>query len=221
MMHVTAANDWRKSFGIEDAQPRSFFASKAELNAPGMDASQGHVLRRAFDLLKLDGVFCAGNTPLVYFKVVKRIDLAEVASLHRTFWNHGGAPILVLVAPDQVHLYSGLVRPLPQTDPSGRIPALVDHKRNDFVVWESGAILFYLVKHYDPEYKLWSSDDDEQSNITEWLIYQVSGFGPYIGQAMWYPSPSSLFSSHVGSHFTTARRSPLRSIAMSTKLNAF
>ena len=71
MMHVIAANDWRKSFGIGDAQPRSFFASKAELNAPGMDASQGHVLRRAFDLLKLDGVFCAGNTPLVYFKVVK------------------------------------------------------------------------------------------------------------------------------------------------------
>jgi len=138
-MHVIAANDWRKSFGIGDAQPRSFFASKAELNAPGMDASQGHVLRRAFDLLKLDGVFCAGNTPLVYFKVVKRIDVAEVASLHRTFWNHGGAPILVLIAPDQVHIYSGLVRPLPHTDPSGTIPALVDT-----LDWTSVAIREFL-----------------------------------------------------------------------------
>ena len=125
-MHVTTANNWRKEFGIEDAGPRSFFASKAELNAPGMDASQGHVLRRAFDLLKLDGVFCTENTPLVYFKQVKRIEAAEVASLHRTFWNHGGAPILVLIAPDQVQFYSGLVQPLPQRDPSGTIPALVD-----------------------------------------------------------------------------------------------
>jgi len=70
-------------------------------------------------------------------------------------------------------------------NPNGRIPALVDHKRNDFVVWESGAILLYLVKHYDHEYKLWSKDDNEQSNIIEWLFFQVSGFGPYLGQAFW------------------------------------
>ena len=42
------------------------------------------------------------------------------------------------------------------------------------------------MKHYDPEYKLWSKDDNEQSNILEWLFFQVSGFGPYIGQAFWY-----------------------------------
>jgi hypothetical protein len=139
MMPVTTANDWRKSFGIEDAGPRSFFANKAELNAPGTDASQSHILRRAFDLLKLDGVFCTGNTPLVYFKLVKRIETAEVAGLHRTFWNHGGAPILVLIAPDQVHVYSGLVRPLPHTDPSGTIPALVET-----LDWTSGAIREFL-----------------------------------------------------------------------------
>ena len=90
-----------------------------------MDASQSHVLRRAFDLLKLDGVLCAENIPLVYFKEVKRIETGEVARLHRKFWNHGGAPILVLIAPDEVHIYSGLVRPLPQADTIGNIPALV------------------------------------------------------------------------------------------------
>ena len=68
---------------------------------------------------------------------------------------------------------------------------MVDHKRNDFVVWESGAILLYLVKHYDSEYKLWSKDDNEQSNILEWIFFQVSGYGPYIGQAFWYLSTSS------------------------------
>jgi glutathione S-transferase len=71
-------------------------------------------------------------------------------------------------------------------NPNGRIPALVDHKRNDFVVWESGAVLLYLVKHYDTENRLWSTDADEQSHILEWLFFQVSGFGPYIGQGFWY-----------------------------------
>ena len=124
-MSVSATNDWRSEFGIASAAPKDFFTSKAELSAPGMTASQAHVLRRAFDLLELDGVLCTENTPLVYFKQVKRIELEEVARLHRTFWNHGGAPILVLVATDQVQIYSGLVRPLPQSDPNGTIPALV------------------------------------------------------------------------------------------------
>jgi len=68
-------------------------------------------------------------------------------------------------------------------NPNGRIPALVDHKRNDFVVWESGAICLYLVKHYDPNYTLWSKDDDEQTLIIQWLFFQMSGYGPYIGQS--------------------------------------
>lgn len=126
LTNVAKPSDWRKEFGIGDAGQKVFFTSKAELNAPGLDSLQGHVLRRAFDLLKLDGVLCAENTPLVYFKEVRKIEAAEVASLHRIFWNHGGAPILVLVAPDQIHIYSGLVPPLPHSDPSGTIPALVD-----------------------------------------------------------------------------------------------
>ena len=65
----------------------------------------------------------------------------------------------------------------------------MDHKRNDFVVWESGAILLYLVKHYDPQQKIWSNDDDEQTLITQWLFFQVSGYGPYAGQAFWYAIP--------------------------------
>src|ERR1039458_395716 len=122
---VMKANTWRSEFGIKDGRPKAFFASKAELQAPDAAASQSHVLRRAFDLLKLDGILCAENIPLVYFKEVKRIEPEEVARLHKKFWNHGGAPILVLVAPDQVHIYSGLVPPSPQQDTISNIPAFV------------------------------------------------------------------------------------------------
>ena len=36
-------------------------------------------------------------------------------------------------------------------DRSGRIPAIVDTNRNDFPVFETSAILQYMVIHYDPE----------------------------------------------------------------------
>lgn len=124
-MSISGNNEWRNEFGLDRASPKNFFASKDEVDAPGIASSQGHVLRRAFDLLRLDGVFCTENTPLVYFKKVNRIQPSEVRRLHRTFWNHGGAPILVLVAPNQVHIYSGLVRPQPEQDGSGAISALV------------------------------------------------------------------------------------------------
>lgn len=125
-MSVSSSNDWRSEFGIVQDGSKVFFASKAALNAPGANASQGHILRRAFDLLELDGVLCTENTPLVYFKQVKQIETEEVARLHRKFWNHGGAPILVLVAPNQVHVYSGLIRPLPQADADGNVPGFVE-----------------------------------------------------------------------------------------------
>jgi hypothetical protein len=125
-MNFSATDDWQTEFGIVSEGGKSFFSSKSELTTRGSDASQAHVLRRAFDLLKLDGVLCAENIPLVYFKVVKKIDLVAAARLHRTFWNHGGAPILVLVAPDQVHVYSSLSRPLSVIDESGTVPGLVE-----------------------------------------------------------------------------------------------
>ncbi len=125
-MSTSSGNGWLTEFGIVSEGRKAFFASKGELVTRESAASQSHVLRRGFDLLKLDGVLCAENIPLVYFKVVKKIDTAAAARLHRTFWNHGGAPILVLVADDQVHVYSGLTRPLSDVDHRGNIPGLVE-----------------------------------------------------------------------------------------------
>jgi hypothetical protein len=125
-MSTTSNPDWRAEFGIVDAGQKSFFASKAELNTPSADASQAHILRRAFDLLKLDGILCTENTPLVYFKLVKRIEAAELAKLHHKFWNHGGAPVLVLISPSEVHIYSGLQRPAPQGGSNATAPGLVE-----------------------------------------------------------------------------------------------
>jgi hypothetical protein len=119
---------WQVEFGIESRMAPSFFRSLSEVEAAGHAVSQAHVLRRAFEGLCLDGVLCQDNTPIIYIRVVERIDAEEVAALHRTFWNQGVAPIRLCVAPDEVHVYSGLSRPTstsaPGDDPEGFVEKL-------------------------------------------------------------------------------------------------
>ncbi|KAH8092606.1 glutathione S-transferase C-terminal-like protein [Cristinia sonorae] len=71
-------------------------------------------------------------------------------------------------------------------NPNGRLPTLIDHKNNDFTIWESGAILLYLVDKYDTEKKYTSTKEPEKYRILQWLFFQVSGQGPYYGQAAWF-----------------------------------
>ena len=59
-MNETSEKDWRQEFGIDGEEGKSV-ANKAEIFASGIDASQGHVLRRAFDLLRLAGILSAQN----------------------------------------------------------------------------------------------------------------------------------------------------------------
>ncbi|GJE90957.1 glutathione S-transferase [Phanerochaete sordida] len=71
--------------------------------------------------------------------------------------------------------------------PNGRIPALVDHKNGDFVVWESNAIIQYIVDKYDTEHKISvAPGTDEYYTQLQWLYFQASGQGPYFGQAGWF-----------------------------------
>ncbi|KAJ1984477.1 hypothetical protein H4R34_000624 [Dimargaris verticillata] len=68
-------------------------------------------------------------------------------------------------------------------NPNGRIPAIVDHQHGEFRVFESGAILLWLVQNYDPEHKLWPSDPKLQSEVMQWVMFQMAGVGPMQGQA--------------------------------------
>ncbi len=116
-----AANkDWRKDFGVDEVPPPRFFKSKQEL---GPNTPQAHLLRRAFDLIQVDGVLCVDHSPLVYFKLTAKLDLKVVYNLHRQFWNHGGAPLLVLISDDEVHVYSGMQSPTAYA--GSELPSLV------------------------------------------------------------------------------------------------
>ena len=74
------------------------------------------------------------------------------------------------------------------------VPA-IDDPNTGIKIWESGAIIEYLIAQYDTSNKLSYKDTKEKWATVQWLHFQTSGQGPYFGQAAWY-IPSQWSNSH-------------------------
>lgn len=71
-------------------------------------------------------------------------------------------------------------------NPNGRLPAIQD-PNTGITLWESGAIIEYLVDHYDKECRLsFPPGTPESYHAKQWLYFQTSGQGPYYGQLFWF-----------------------------------
>ena len=67
--------------------------------------------------------------------------------------------------------------------PNNRMPAIIDHNGKDsqnVTVFESGAILLYLAEKTG---QLIPEDLQGRKKTHEWLMWQMGGFGPMLGQA--------------------------------------
>ena len=66
---------------------------------------------------------------------------------------------------------------------NGRIPAIIDHAPTGggepVSVFESGAILIYLAEKVS---RFLPTEPRKRVEVLEWLMWQMAGFGPMLGQ---------------------------------------
>ncbi|KGO77416.1 Glutathione S-transferase, N-terminal [Penicillium italicum] len=75
-------------------------------------------------------------------------------------------------------------------NPNGRLPSIHD-PNTDLTIWESGAIIEYLIERYDtkePRKLSFAPLSAEAELARSFLHLQMSGQGPYYGQAYWFKS---------------------------------
>jgi GST-like protein len=91
-----------------------------------------------------------------------------------------------------------------EINPNGRIPAIVDRGNGDFPVFESGAIMIYLAERAG---NLLPHDEKDRSRVIQWLMFQMGGLGPMMGQANVF---SRYFPEHIPAAIDRYRRESRR-----------
>ena len=67
-----------------------------------------------------------------------------------------------------------------ELNPNGRIPVIVDTDNDNLSIMESGAQLIYLAEKAG---KLLPTETKARSKVIQWLMFQMGGIGPMMGQA--------------------------------------
>ncbi|RYP63031.1 hypothetical protein DL770_009475 [Monosporascus sp. CRB-9-2] len=115
-----------------------------------------------------------------------------------TVWSLGGSPNpwKVIIILEELKLPYEIKRvgmaevkrePYMSLNPNGRVPTIED-PNTGIVLWESGAIIEYLIETYDTTSTLSYPESSfrETHHCRTWAYFQCSGQGPYFGQMGWF-----------------------------------
>jgi len=70
-----------------------------------------------------------------------------------------------------------------KVSPNSQIPVIVDKSNNNFTVFESGAIMLYLVDKYDKDHKIsFEKGTNHYYEMLSWLFFHNAGVAPMQGQ---------------------------------------
>ena len=110
-MAVTSAQ-LIKDFNLQGVSAPEFFRSLEEIEKYAGRHPYSHLMRRAWETMHLDGIFCVDGRPTVYFKEVKQIRSTLLRTLYQKFWNQGLATLLVVKSATDVQVFSSLAEPV-------------------------------------------------------------------------------------------------------------
>ncbi|KEY74241.1 hypothetical protein S7711_00399 [Stachybotrys chartarum IBT 7711] len=111
-----------------------------------------------------------------------------------TFYNHasGPNPRKITILLDELNVpYETIDVANPKEEsylavnPNGRLPAIHD-PNTGLTIWESAAIMEYLVDRYDKDNKLGPITEADKWALKQYMYFQMSGQGPYFGQYVWF-----------------------------------
>ncbi|KAI8632683.1 glutathione-s-transferase theta, gst [Xylariaceae sp. FL1651] len=88
----------------------------------------------------------------------------------------------------QVALSDVKKEPYTSLNPNGRVPTIED-PNTGITLWESGAIVEYLIDNYDINSALAYTKPENFKQYYQtrmWACFQISGQGPYFGQMSWF-----------------------------------
>lgn len=158
-MSTTPSQEWKERL---ERHPSEFLKRFEDIDGE-KPLPSAHLMRRAWEDFGLDGIFYANQTPYIYFKEVAVIDYEQIRLLHLQLWNQGVAPLLVIISPTEIYIYSGLASPTQNAEEINQGDRLVDILQRtadglelrDFIrSVELGELFRQKAKSFDPNLRV-------------------------------------------------------------------
>lgn len=172
---------------LRDQSHPGFYASLEEVEQLDPPPPHAHAVRRAWKEMNLNGVLYVDRSPAAYFREVKSVTDKLIRRLQRTLWNQAVAPLLVIISPAEVRVYSGQVLPARDDeapDENNRLVEILDRTSDILEIQqlvssiETGRLFGNHPKSFDREHsvdryllrnldavRLKLSDEEEQDRL--------------------------------------------------------